>query len=307
MTYYTSLEHAMALPVRLRRLPAIIAMTPTIFFVSVVICFGLAWTVWTSFTASKLLPNNDFVGLQQYARLFGSDLWQMAIANIAIFGLLFIGGCLTLGYVLAVLLDQNIRFEDGFRTVFLMSASLSFVVTGIVWQWLFDPTFGIQAAVRNFGISDFRFDWLTKEQTAIYALVGAGIWQATGLGMVIMLAGLRGIDQDIWNATKIDGVAKWRVYVYVIPGMIRPMILTAAVLLSLTAIKIYDLVVVMTGGGPGISTEVPALYVMDMLFQRSNLGQATAAATIMLLTIVVLVGLPWGIFRLYQLRTAKGQ
>jgi glucose/mannose transport system permease protein len=219
----------------------------------------------------------------------------------------FIGGCLTLGYVLAVLLDQNIRFEDGFRTVFLMSASLSFVVTGIVWQWLFDPTFGIQAAVRNFGISDFRFDWLTKEQTAIYALVGAGIWQATGLGMVIMLAGLRGIDQDIWNATKIDGVAKWRVYVYVIPGMIRPMILTAAVLLSLTAIKIYDLVVVMTGGGPGISTEVPALYVMDMLFQRSNLGQATAAATIMLLTIVVLVGLPWGIFRLYQLRTAKGQ
>lgn len=125
--------------------------------------------------------------------------------------------------------------------------------------------------------------------------------------MVIMLAGLRGIDQDIWNATKIDGVAKWRVYVYVIPGMIRPMILTAAVLLSLTAIKIYDLVVVMTGGGPGISTEVPALYVMDMLFQRSNLGQATAAATIMLLTIVVLVGLPWGIFRLYQLRTAKGQ
>jgi glucose/mannose transport system permease protein len=86
MTYYTSLEHAMALPVRLRRLPAIIAMTPTIFFVSVVICFGLAWTVWTSFTASKLLPNNDFVGLQQYARLFGSDLWLMAIANIAIFG-----------------------------------------------------------------------------------------------------------------------------------------------------------------------------------------------------------------------------
>jgi glucose/mannose transport system permease protein len=297
----------MALPVRLRRLPAIIAMTPTIFFVSVVICFGLAWTVWTSFTASKLLPNNDFVGLEQYARLFSSDLWQMAIANIAIFGLLFIGGCLALGYVLAVLLDQNIRFEDGFRTIFLMSASLSFVVTGIVWQWLFDPTFGIQAAVRNFGISDFRFDWLTKEQTAIYALVGAGIWQATGLGMVIMLAGLRGIDQDIWNATKIDGVAKWRVYVYVIPGMIRPMILTAAVLLSLTAIKIYDLVVVMTGGGPGISTEVPALYVMDMLFQRSNLGQATAAATIMLLTIVVLVGLPWGILRLYQLWTARGQ
>ena len=296
----------MALPVSLRKLPAVIAMTPTIFFVVVVLCFGLMWTIWTSFTASKLLPSNDFTGLSQYSRLFASDLWQIAVVNVALFGLLFIGGCLLLGYVLAVLLDQSIRFEDGFRTIFLMSASLSFVVTGIVWQWLFDPTFGIQAAVRNWGLTGFRFDWLTREDTAIYALVGAGVWQSTGLGMVIMLAGLRGVDQDIWNATRIDGVAKWRVYLHVIPAMIRPMIVTAAVLLSLTAIRIYDLVVVMTGGGPGISTEVPAKYVMDMLFQRSNLGQATAAATMMLLAISLLVGLPWAIVHLRQKRFAEG-
>ena len=296
----------MALPVRFRRLPAVIAMAPTIFFVVVVLCFGLAWTLWTSFTSSKLLPSNDFVGLDQYRRLFASDTWQMAVANIGIFASLFIGGCLLLGYVLAVLLDQNIRFENGFRTIFLMSASLSFVVTGVVWQWILDPTFGTQAAVRNWGFPNFRFDFLVHEDTALYALVGAGIWQATGLGMIIMLAGLRGIDQDIWNATKIDGVARWRVYVYVIPAMIRPMILTAAVLLSLTAIKIYDLVVVMTGGGPGISTQVPALYVMDMMNQRSNLGQATAAATMMLVAICLVVGLPWGISRLMQAREKKG-
>jgi glucose/mannose transport system permease protein len=297
----------MALPVSLRRLPAVIAMTPTIFFVVVVLCFGLAWTIWTSFTSSKLLPSNDFVGLDQYSRLFASDLWQTAVVNVAIFASLFIGGCLLLGYALAVLLDQNIRFENGFRTIFLMSASLSFVVTGVVWQWILDPTFGVQAAVRNWGFAGFKLDWLVREDTAIYALVGAGIWQATGLGMIIMLAGLRGIDQDIWNATRIDGVARWRVYVYVIPAMIRPMILTAAVLLSLTAIKIYDLVVVMTGGGPGISTQVPALYVMDMLNQRSNLGQATAAATMMLLAICLVVGLPWGISRLVQSSRAKGE
>lgn len=282
---------------RFRTLPAMIAMTPAIFFVVVVIGFGLLWTLWTSFTSSKLLPNNDFIGLAQYTRLFASDNWQVACINVAIFGGLFIGGCLALGYGLAVALDQSIRFEDTFRTIFLMSASLSFVVTGIVWQWLFDPTFGIQAAVRDWGWTEFRFDWLTRESTAIYALVGAGVWQATGLGMVIMLAGLRGIDQDIWNATRVDGVPTWRVYIHVIPAMIRPMVATAAVLLSLTAIKIYDLVVVMTGGGPGISTEVPAKYVMDMLFQRNNLGQATAAATIMLLAICVLVGLPWLLLR----------
>ena len=296
----------MALPIRLRKLPAVLAMSPTIFFVVVVLCFGLAWTIWTSFTASKLLPSSDFVGMDQYVRLFASNLWQASVYNVAVFGVLFIGGCLLLGYLLAVLLDQNIRFEDGFRTIFLMSASLSFVVTGIVWQWVLDPTYGVQAAVRSWGIAGFRFDFLTRQDTAIYALVGAGIWQATGLGMVIMLAGLRGIDSDIWNATRIDGVARWKVYVHVIPAMIKPMIATAAVLLSLTAIKIYDLVVVMTGGGPGTATEVPAKYVMDMLFTRSNLGQATAAATVMLLAICLLVGLPFLIVLFRRKRSAGG-
>lgn len=300
------MDHVMALPVRLRKLPAVVAMSPTIFFVVIVLCFGLAWTVWTSFTGSKLLPSNDFVGLDQYARLFAADLWLTSVYNVAVFGALFIGGCLLLGYLLAVLLDQNIRFEDGFRTIFLMSASLSFVVTGIVWQWVLDPTYGVQSAVRSWGWLGFRFDFLTRQDTAIYALVGAGIWQATGLGMVIMLAGLRGIDNDIWNATRIDGVARWKVYIHVIPAMIKPMIATAAVLLSLTAIKIYDLVVVMTGGGPGTATEVPAKYVMDMLFVRNNLGQATAAATIMLLAICLLVGLPFLIVIMRRKRSVEG-
>lgn len=296
----------MNLPVSMRKLPAVVAMAPTIFFVGVVLCFGLAWTVWTSFTGSRLLPNNDFVGLGQYARLFNSEVWQVAVVNVALFGLLFIGGCLALGYVLAVLLDQKIAFEDGFRTIFLMSASLSFVVTGIVWQWVLDPTYGLQAAVRNWGYDGFTFDWLTHKETAIYALVGAAIWQASGITMVIMLAGLRGIDQSIWHATRIDGVSSWRVYVFVIPPMIRPMIVTAAVLLSLTAIKVYDLVIAMTQGGPGVSTEVPAKYVLDMLFQRSNLGQATAAATIMLLAIGLLVVLPWAVFQLLRAKSGKG-
>lgn len=295
----------MALPRSLRNLPSVVAMLPTIFFVFVVLCFGLVWTVWTSFTGSKLLPANNFVGLAQYDRLFKSDVWEVAVSNVAIFGVLFIGGCLVLGYVLAVLIDQKVRFEDGFRTIFLMSGALSFVVTGLVWQWILDPTYGLQAAVRNFGWSGFTFDWLVRKETAIYALVGAGIWQSCGITMVLMLAGLRGIDQDIWNATRVDGVAKWKVYVHVIPGMIRPMILTAAVLLSLTAIKIYDLVVVMTLGGPGIATEMPAKYVMDMLFLRSNLGQATAAATVMLIAVTVIVGVPWGLFRFSQSKSDR--
>lgn len=295
----------MVLPRSLRKLPSFVAMLPTIVFVVVVLCFGLAWTVWTSFTSSKLLPSNDLVGLAQYERLFGSAVWQVAVSNVAVFGILFIGGCLLLGYVLAVLIDQKVRFEDGFRTIFLMSGALSFVVTGLIWQWLLDPTYGLQAAVRNLGWASFTFDWLIHKETAIYALVGAGVWQSSGITLVILLAGLRGIDQDIWNATRVDGVARWRVYIHVVPAMIRPMILTATVLLSLTSIKIYDLVIAMTLGGPGTATEFPAKYVVDMLFLRSNLGQATAAATVMLVAVTIIVGLPLGLFRFHQTRANR--
>jgi glucose/mannose transport system permease protein len=279
-------------PRAFRNLSSMLAMSPTIFFVVVVYCFGIAWTVWTSFTSSKLLPENNFVGFAQYERLFKADLWSVSVVHVAIFGVLFIGGCLLLGYLLAVLIDQNIRFEDGWRTVFLMPSALSFVVVGLAWRWLLDPTLGIQSTVRSLGWTSFTLDWLNQQETAIYALVGAGLWASVGVSMVIMLAGLRGVDENIWKATRVDGVARWRVYVFLVPGLIRPMILTSAVLLTISAIRVYDLVVVMTGGGPGIATEMPAKYVMDMLFLKSNLGQATAAATIMLLTVLALVVIP---------------
>jgi glucose/mannose transport system permease protein len=269
-----------------------LAMSPTILFVVVVYCFGIAWTVWTSFTSSKLLPENTFVGLAQYERLFRADVWGVSVVNVGIFGVLFIGGCLLLGYVLAVLIDQNVRMEDGWRTVFLMPSALSFVVVGLAWRWLLDPTLGIQSTVRSLGWTEFTLDWLTRQETAIFALVGAGLWASVGVSMVIMLAGLRGVDENIWKATRVDGVARWKVYVFLVPGLIRPMILTSAVLLTISAIRVYDLVVVMTGGGPGIATEMPAKYVMDMLFLKSNLGQATAAATIMLLAVLALVVIP---------------
>jgi len=158
----------------------------------------------TSCIWSKLLPNIDFVGLVRYARLFKSDNRQVACLNVLQFGGFFIDGCLTLGNGLA--LDQRIRFEDASCTIFLMSASLSLGVTGIVWQWLFDPIFGIQAVVRDWGWITFCFDWLTHEETAIHVRVGAGVCQATRRGMVIMLTGPRSIHQAIWNASRIDGV-----------------------------------------------------------------------------------------------------
>ena len=252
----------------------------------------MLWTVQISFTASKLLPVNTYVGFYQYERLFSSTRWIVTMQNAVIFGILFIGGALVLGFLLAVVLDQRVRFENTLRTVFLYPYAMSFIVTGLIWQWLMNPGLGIQKAVQDWGWTSFRFDWAVDRDMALYALVLAGLWQASGLVMALMLAGLRGIDDEIWKASRIDGIPAWRVYLFIVVPMLRPIIVTAVVLLAISVVKAYDLVVALTNGGPGIATELPAKFVMDNLFNRQNIGLATAAATVMLITVAAVL-VPW--------------
>jgi glucose/mannose transport system permease protein len=163
---------------------------------------------------------------------------------------------------------------------------MSFVVTGLAWQWLMNPTTGLQSLVRSFGWENFEFNWLASPDKAIYAVSIAAIWQSSGLVMAIMLAGLRGVDSDIWRAAKIDGIPVWRSYVSIVLPILRPLILTCVILLATAVVKSYDLVVAMTGGGPGISTDVPGKFVVDLLFQRANISTAAAAAILMLLSVI---------------------
>jgi glucose/mannose transport system permease protein len=232
------------------------------------------------------------VGVQQYDRLFANERFTISAVNIGIFGVLFIGGCLVLGFLLAVFIDQRIRAEGIFRTVFLFPHAMSFVVTGLAWQWFLNPTLGLQKLVRDAGFPGFTFDWLVNQEMVIYTLVIAGVWQAAGLVMAILLAGLRGVDEDLWKAARIDGIPTWRVYLSIVLPLIGPMIVTATVLLAVQVVKLYDLVVAMTRGGPGIASEVPAKFVMDHFFERNNIGLATAAATMMLVTVVAVLA-PW--------------
>ncbi|TFF25118.1 sugar ABC transporter permease [Jiella endophytica] len=264
----------------------------------------MLWTVQISFTASKLLPVNTYVGFYQYERLFSSTRWIVTMQNAVIFGVLFIGGALVLGFLLAVVLDQRVRFENTLRTIFLYPYAMSFIVTGLIWQWLMNPGLGIQKAVRGWGWTGFSFDWSVDRDMALYALVLAGLWQASGLVMALMLAGLRGVDDEIWKASRIDGIPPWRVYLFVIVPMLRPLIVTAVVLLAISVVKAYDLVVALTNGGPGIATELPAKFVMDNLFTRQNIGLATAAATVMLITVAAVL-VPW-IYAEYFRKARKG-
>jgi glucose/mannose transport system permease protein len=276
----------------LGRLPAAIALLPATIIVAFAYVGAMIWTVRLSFTSSKMLPVFDFVGLAQYQRLFDTERFVFSAWHILIFGVLFIAGCLVLGFLLAVFIDQHVRFEGVLRTIFLYPFAMSFVVTGLVWQWFLNPELGLQKVVRDLGFPSFTFDWIVNQDMVVYTLVFAAIWQSAGLVMAILLAGLRGIDSELWKATRIDAIPAWRVYLSIVLPMIAPMVVTAAVLLAVAVAKLYDLVVAMTKGGPGLSSEVPAKFIMDNLFERSNVGLGTAAATVLLVTVIAILS-PW--------------
>lgn len=275
-----------------RNLNGKIAALPMIFTALVVFLGGTIWTVVYSFTNSKLLPRADFVGLAQYTRLWGTSRWLISIENIFIYGVLSLILTVTIGFLLAVLLDQKIRFEDAFRTILLYPFALSFIVTGLVWQWVLNPEFGFQSIVRSMGWETFTFNPLYDKEIVIYGILIAGLWQGTGFVMCIMLAGLRGIDEDIWKAARVDGIPKWKTYLFIVIPMMRPVFITALVLIASGIVKLYDLVVAQTSGGPGNASEVPAKYVYDYMFQAQNLGQGFAASSMMLLTVLIVL-IPW--------------
>lgn len=273
---------------RKRRPPpraATLTLAPTLIVAVVAFYVTITWTVVMSFTPSMLLPVYEFAGTSQYERLFATPRWGTAFSNMFVFGGLFMAACLILGILLAVALDRKVALEGTIRGILLYPFALSFIVAGLAWQWLLNPAFGIQKVLQDMGWATAKFDWIIDPNRAIYCIVIAAVWRNSGLIMAIFLAGLRGVNPEIWRAARIDGIPAWRVYVQIILPMMRPTIMTAVVLLSTSVITSYDLVVAMTRGGPGFSTDLPGKFVIDTLFQRSNLGLASAAAVVMLASI----------------------
>ena len=286
-----------------RNLNAKIAALPMIATVLVVFIGCTLWTVAYSFTSSKSLPVWNFVGFDQYVRLFGASRWHVSVRNLAIYGVLCMGFSLVVGFLLAALMDQKIRFENTFRTIFLYPYALSFIVTVLVWQWIFNPQLGLEKVIRDIGFDSFQMAILSSRTYVIYAIVIAGLWQMTGLVMVLMLAGLRNVDDEIWKAARVDGIPKWKAYLFIILPMMRPVLVTTVVLIATGIVKLYDLVVAMTNGGPGIASEVPAKYVYDFMFGWANLGQGLAASTVMLTTVLIIL-VPWTMLE-YSRRKAQ--
>lgn len=249
----------------------------------------ILWTLYLSFTKSRLLPVYQWAGFDAYIRLWSQPSWYMALKNLAIFGTLYIGICIAIGLFVAILLDQRIRGEGVLRPIFLYPMALSFVVTGTAWKWFLNPGLGLEKTMHNLGWESFKFDWLINTDMAIYTVVIAGVWQASGFVMAMFLAGLRGIDNEIVRAAQIDGASSFAIYRRIIIPMLRPAFLSAFIVLAHMAIKSYDLVIALTGGGPGNATELPSTFMYSYTFTRSQMAVGSASAVMMLMGITAVI------------------
>lgn len=293
MTSYTGLRAA---------LPRLV-LSPSFLLIVIFVYGFMAYSGWLSLTDSKMLPSNGFVGLENYERLFRLRHWNTAINNLAIFGILYIVICTVLGLLLAIFLDQKIRGEGLIRPLMLYPMALSFIVTGTAWKWFLDPGIGVEQIVQSWGFTEFEFRWIKDRNMAIYTVVIAAVWQSSGFVMAMFLAGLRGIDGEILKAAQIDGASNVKLYRRVVIPMLRPIFLSAFVVLAHMAIKSYDLVIALTNGGPGRATELPATFMYSYTFTRNQMGVGAASAVIMLMTIAAVI-VPY----LYsELRTKPGE
>ena len=249
----------------------------------------ILWTLYISMTKSTFLPSYDFVGLVQYAKLWRIERWWVACRNLLVYGGLFISCCTVGGLLLAIFLDQKIRIEGALRTIYLYPLALSFVVTGTAWKWILNPGLGVERLVQEMGWSSFTFDWLVTSEMSIYCVVIAAVWQSTGFVMAMFLAGLRGIDDAIIKAAQVDGAGLTRIYGKIIIPSLRPVFFSTFIILTHIAIKSFDLVVVLTRGGPGYSSDLPATFMYAYAFTRGRLAMGAASAMMMFAMVMAII------------------
>jgi glucose/mannose transport system permease protein len=267
-----------------------LVLAPSFALILVFVYGFILFTGLLSLTGSKILPDlSSWVGLNNYVRLFNHPNWITSLKNLAIFATLYIAVSSAIGLGLAILLDQKIRGEGVLRPIYLYPMALSFIVTGVAWKWFLDPGIGLQQVMQSWGFEWFSFRWIKEGKMAIYTIVIAAVWQSSGFVMAMFLAGLRGVDNEIVKAAQIDGASNWTLYRRIIIPMMRPVFLSAFVVLAHLAIKSYDLVVAMTSGGPGTATWTPALFMQNFTFTRNEMGMGAASAIVMMMMIASII------------------
>jgi glucose/mannose transport system permease protein len=288
--------------VRWSRLAPQLALSPAVALTLFAFLGSICWTIYLSFTASRRFPDYALVGAKQYVRLFKDSAWLISLENVVIFGVGSLAS-IALGFVLAAMIEKETRGEALFRTIFLYPLAVSLIVTGLIWRWLFNPDLGVENVFHAIGWNWVKFNWLADPSTVMYGIVLASVWQSTGFFMAVMLSGLKSINVEIWRAAQLDGVPFWRLYFEVVIPMMKLTFLTCFILLCIGVVKAYDIIVAMTNAGPGDASYLPAYFVINAYWQKSNLGYAAAAATVMLLMTLALF-VPLALFSVWRQRAA---
>ncbi len=274
----------------------ILFITPSIVAVGIFVYGFISWTGFISFTKwNNVLPDYTLVGFKNYQKLFANMRFQIDLHNTLVFTVVFVASCLLIGLLLAVLIDQRVKGEGIFRNLFLLPMAVSFIVSGVIWHWLFNPgsiqlgNIGVNQLFEKLGLNFLNSGWYTDPKIGIIAVAIAAIWQFSGYTMALYLAGLRGIPLELREAAAIDGASKWKIFYYITLPFLRPITFGAIIILGHISLKIFDLVVAMTGSGPAFSCDVPALFMYDTTFRGNHFAQGASIAIILLLLVSLLI------------------
>jgi glucose/mannose transport system permease protein len=286
---------------------AFLMVLPSIILIAIFVYGFIAWTTTVSLSKwDGVEPDYTWVGLENYKQLFSQeggvsakrfaiDMW-----NTLFFTVLFLLACVIVGLLLAILLDQKVKGEGIFRTVYLFPMALSFVVTGVVWQWIFAPGTsqrlrGVNALLHTVGLDALRWKWYTDTNSigpfhvALIPVIIAAAWQMIGYCMAMYLAGLRGIPEELREAARVDGASEVQIYRHIILRILQPITLSALIVLGHISLKIFDLVYTMTGKGSGFVTDVPGIFMFETTFQGNHYSQGATISIIMLLMVAIVI------------------
>ena len=272
------------------RLTAFLLLLPSVILIGIFVYGFIGRTMYVSMSNWRgMVPDYTFVGLKNYRTLFTLHRFRVGVRNNVVFTVIFIPACIVLGFFMAFLLDQKVKFEAFFRNIFLFPMALSFVITGTVWAWIFNPQAGLNILLDKIGLGFLQSGWVTDPNVALYSVIIAATWQMAGFTMAMYLAGLRGIPIELREAAQVDGATEWQLYQKVIIPLLHPITVSAVVVLGHISLKIFDLIFVMTGGGPALATDVPGVYMFTATFRQDLFNRGAAIGTIMLLMVAIVI------------------
>jgi glucose/mannose transport system permease protein len=278
-------------------------VTPSIIAIAIFVYGFIGWTTRVSLSKWKgLLPDYTWVGLENFKGLFQDPRFHIDIRNTLIFTVIFVIGSLVIGLGLAILLDQNIKSEGLFRSLYLFPMAISFIVTGVVWRWLMNPAMGSRMSGLNLLFDTLGLDflinkWYTTPTWGIAFIAIPAIWQMSGYTMALYLGGLRGIPVELREAAQVDGANEIQIYRNIILPLLRPITLSAMIILGHISLKVFDLIVAVSG--KQLPLDVPAIYMWQVTFDGYFFGRGAAIGILLLLSVAVLI-IP---YLIYTLRT----